>query len=56
VFAGLAHNFLVGTTTSPTTLAPAAFIFASEDGKIRAWRGGSTAALVTADLNDGAPA
>jgi uncharacterized protein (TIGR03118 family) len=54
VFAGIADNFLVGTTTSPTTLAPAAFIFASEDGKIRAWRGGSTAALVTADLNDGA--
>jgi uncharacterized protein (TIGR03118 family) len=54
VFAGIAGSFLVGTTVSPTTLAPAAFIFASEDGKIRAWRGGSTAALVTADLNDGA--
>ena len=54
VFAGIAGNFLVGTTASPTTLAPAAFIFASQDGKIRAWRGGSTAALVTADLNDGA--
>jgi uncharacterized protein (TIGR03118 family) len=54
VFAGIAGNFLVGTTASPTTLAPAAFIFASEDGKIRAWRGGSAAALVTADLSDGA--
>ena len=54
VFAGIAGNFLVGSTASPTTLAPAAFIFASEDGRIRAWRGGSTAALVTADLNDGA--
>ena len=53
VFAGIAGNFLVGTTASPTTLAPAAFVFASEDGKIRAWRGGSTAALVTADLHDG---
>ena len=48
VFAGIAANFLVGTTASPTTLAPANFVFASEDGKIRAWRGGSTAALVTA--------
>jgi uncharacterized protein (TIGR03118 family) len=48
VFAGIAGNFLVGTTASPTTLAPASFVFASEDGKIRAWRGGSTAALVTA--------
>jgi uncharacterized protein (TIGR03118 family) len=47
VFAGIADNFLVATTAS-ATLAPANFIFASEDGKIRAWRGGSTAALVTA--------
>ena len=54
VFAGIAGNFPVGTTASPTTLAPAAFVFASEDGRIRAWRGGSTAALVTADLHDGA--
>jgi uncharacterized protein (TIGR03118 family) len=54
VFAGITGNFLVGTTASLTTLAPAAFIFASEDGKIRAWRGGSMAALVTADLHDGA--
>jgi uncharacterized protein (TIGR03118 family) len=48
VFAGVPGNFLVGTTVSPTTLGPASFIFASEDGMIRAWRGGSTAALVTA--------
>jgi hypothetical protein len=54
VFAGITGNFLVGTTASPTTLAPAAFIFVSDDGKIRAWRGGSMAALVTADLHDGA--
>ncbi len=47
VFAGVANNFLVGTATDPTPLR-ASFIFASEDGKIRAWRGGSTA-LVTAD-------
>jgi uncharacterized protein (TIGR03118 family) len=54
VFAGIADNFLVGSTAAPNVLLPAAFIFASEDGKIRAWRGGSTAALVTADLKDGA--
>jgi uncharacterized protein (TIGR03118 family) len=55
VFAGIAGNFLVGTTAQPLNLQPASFIFASEDGKIRAWRGGSTAALVTpADLNEGA--
>jgi uncharacterized protein (TIGR03118 family) len=53
VFAGIANNFLVGSTAAPNVLAPAAFIFASEDGKIRAWRGGSTAALVTA-VSDGA--
>jgi uncharacterized protein (TIGR03118 family) len=53
VFAGIADNFLVASTTS-TTLAPANFIFASEDGKIRAWRGGSTAALVTAQGGSGA--
>jgi uncharacterized protein (TIGR03118 family) len=47
VFAGVASNFLVGTATDPTPLR-ASFIFASEDGQIRAWRGGSTA-LVTAD-------
>ena len=46
VFAGIANNFLVATTAT-TTLGPASFIFASEDGMIRAWRGG-TAALVTA--------
>jgi uncharacterized protein (TIGR03118 family) len=54
VFAGIDDSFLVGTTAAPTTLMPASFIFASEDGKIRAWRGGSAAALVTADLDDGA--
>ncbi|OLD99445.1 MAG: TIGR03118 family protein [Actinobacteria bacterium 13_1_20CM_4_69_9] len=48
VFAGIPGQFLVGTTAAPTTLGPASFIFASEDGMIRAWRGGSTAALVTA--------
>jgi uncharacterized protein (TIGR03118 family) len=54
VFAGITGSFLVGSTAAPNVFQPAAFIFASEDGKIRAWRGGSTAALVTADLNDGA--
>jgi len=52
VFAGIADNFLVATDTS-TTLARASFIFASEDGKIRAWRGGGTA-LVTAQGGAGA--
>ena len=54
VFAGITGSFPVGTTASPTTLGAALFIFASEDGSIRAWRGGSTAALVTADLGEGA--
>jgi uncharacterized protein (TIGR03118 family) len=45
VFAGVAGNFLIASTAS-TTLAPASFIFATEAGDIRAWRGGSTAALV----------
>ena len=31
VFSGIAGNFQVGTTASPTTLAPANFIFASSD-------------------------
>lgn len=53
VFAGIPDNFLVATTASPT-LAPANFIFSSEDGMIRAWRGGSTAALVTAHGQPGA--
>src|SRR4029453_2874285 len=48
VASGIAGQFLVGTTASPTTLGTSNFIFASEDGMIRAWRGGSTAALVTA--------
>jgi uncharacterized protein (TIGR03118 family) len=48
VFGGVGGEFQVGTVTTPTTLAPASFIFASQDGKIRAWRSG-TSALVTAD-------
>jgi uncharacterized protein (TIGR03118 family) len=47
VFSGIAGQFQVGTTASPTTLAPANFIFDGEDGTISAWRIGSTAALVT---------
>ncbi len=46
VFAGIDNNFLVATDAS-TDLAPARFIFDSEDGMIRAWRAGGTA-LVTA--------
>ena len=47
VFAGIAGQF-------PTALGSANFIFASEDGMIRAWRGGPTAAVVPA--NGGADA
>ncbi len=49
VFSGISGQFQVGTTANPTTLGTSNFIFAGEDGMIRAWRGGSTAALVTAD-------
>jgi uncharacterized protein (TIGR03118 family) len=49
VFSGIAGQFQVGTTVSPTTLSTSNFIFASEDGTISAWRGGSTGALVTVD-------
>jgi uncharacterized protein (TIGR03118 family) len=52
VFAGIADNFPVATDTS-STLGPANFIFDSEDGQIRAWRGGGTA-LVTAHGGAGA--
>jgi uncharacterized protein (TIGR03118 family) len=52
VFAGIDNNFLVATDTS-ATLARASFIFDSEDGLIRAWRGGGTA-LVTALGDSGA--
>ena len=48
VFSGISGTFQVGTTASPTTLGTSNFIFSGEDGMIRAWRGGSTAALVTA--------
>src|SRR5215208_649398 len=54
VFSGIAGQFQVGTTAAPTTLGTSNFVFASEDGKIRAWRGGSTAALVTASGGPGA--
>jgi uncharacterized protein (TIGR03118 family) len=47
VFSGIAGQFQVGTTAAPTTLGTSNFIFDSEDGTISAWRGGSSAALVT---------
>jgi uncharacterized protein (TIGR03118 family) len=50
VFSGIAGQFQVGTTASPTTLGSSNFVFASEDGTISAWRGGSTAALVTVNM------
>jgi uncharacterized protein (TIGR03118 family) len=51
VFSGIPGQFEVGTTTSPTTLDKANFIFDSEDGTISAWRPGSTAALVTVNMS-----
>ena len=54
VFSGIAGQFLVGTTAAPTTLGTSNFVFANEDGEIRAWRGGSTAALVTVPNTTGA--
>ena len=47
VFSGIPGQFEVGTTASPTTLDTSNFVFDGEDGTISAWRGGSTAALVT---------
>jgi uncharacterized protein (TIGR03118 family) len=54
VFSGIPGQFLVGTTASPTTLGTSNFIFDAEDGTISAWRGGSTAALVTVPASNGA--
>ena len=51
VFSGIVGQFQVGTTASPTTLGTSNFIFDSEDGTISAWRGGSSAALVTVDMS-----
>jgi len=53
VFAGSPGNFPIATATS-TTLGPAAFIFATEAGEIRAWRGGSTALAAPATGDPGA--
>jgi uncharacterized protein (TIGR03118 family) len=47
VFSGIPGQFQVGTTANPTTLGTSNFVFSTEAGTIRAWRGGSTAALVT---------
>jgi uncharacterized protein (TIGR03118 family) len=51
VFSGIAGQFQVGTTANPTALGTSNFIFDSEGGTISAWRGGSTAALVTVDMS-----
>jgi len=48
VFAGSAGNFMIGTATDPNTLAPAKFIFATENGDLRAWQAGSTALVAPA--------
>ena len=53
VFSGIAGQFQVGTTVSPTTLGTSNFIFDGEDGTISAWRIGSTAALVTVPASNG---
>src|SRR3954452_13079496 len=54
VFSGIAGQFQVGTTASPTTLGTSNFVFDAEDGTISAWRGGSSAALVTVPASPGA--
>ena len=51
VFSGIAGQFEVGTSVNPTTLGTSNFIFDSEDGTISAWRGGSSAALVTVNMS-----
>jgi uncharacterized protein (TIGR03118 family) len=48
VFAGVAGNFQIGTDADPTALAPAKFIFATENGDLRAWQAGSTALVAPA--------
>jgi uncharacterized protein (TIGR03118 family) len=54
VFAGVPGNFLIGTDADPTPLA-ANFVFATENGDIRAWRGGGTALVApTTGIADGA--
>jgi uncharacterized protein (TIGR03118 family) len=54
VFSGITGQFQVGTTATPTTPGTSNFVFSGEDGTIRAWRGGSTAALVTVPNTTGA--
>src|SRR5262249_14349199 len=51
VFSGIAGAFQGGTAASPTTLGTSDFIFDGEEGTVSAWRGGSTAALVTVDMS-----
>jgi len=51
VFSGIANQFQVGTTQTPTVLGTSNFIFDSEDGTISAWRGPSKGALVTVDMS-----
>jgi uncharacterized protein (TIGR03118 family) len=54
VFAGVADNFPIGTD-SDSTAGPAKFIFATEHGDLRAWRGGTTALVApTTGIADGA--
>ena len=54
VFSGIAGQFLVGTAANPTALGTSNFVFDTEDGTILAWRGGSTAAVVTVPATPGA--
>jgi len=46
--AGVAGNFPIGTEADPTALASAKFIFATENGDLRAWQAGSTALVAPA--------
>ena len=48
VFAGVPGDFQIGTATDPNALAPAKFIFATENGDLRAWQSGSTALVAPA--------
>ena len=51
VFAGVAGSFQIGTATDPT-LGDALFIFATENGDLSAWRGGSDALVAVVGDDD----
>jgi uncharacterized protein (TIGR03118 family) len=51
VAGGIANNFLVAASPTNPALGAASFIFDSEDGAIRAWRGGNTALVTVPAIN-----